>query len=334
MALAALKISIPGIVDETKGIIPGCRMAEVGKLAVFAGEDGEAKEFIVTPKMIDALAELGQQKGRLDAFWTHDRLNPENSGNDALHSSVGMWKNFRKDETGNLIADAHLAPTEYRERIMWHALNDPEGIMTSLVFSYTGGREDAYPTNLQSGDFVKRGAATTALLSAYPNKPTETPMTAADKEEINGLITKAVTAALAGFKPEPANLAELSEDEIAAMTAAEKEAGVTADDDKPEDAKLSRQMKSIVRIRRATLRKIEGFKTETAVLAQAEIAKNIGNGTFKLSGTPPAGTVTFMDRAKAKLADKSAKDMGAAIRLAALEDSKGYDEYRNGKRAA
>lgn len=280
MPLAAFRISVTGKdnVDKENHVVKGCRLAEKDRLAVFNGKDGKPVELMVSGSLIDDLLGLATTAGRLDAYWTHDRLNADNT-KDSLHDSIGVWRNFAKDESGNLIADLQLEPTQYRERVMWKAENDPQGIMSSLVFDYTGGRDDAKAQSLFSGDLVRFGAATTALLSAYqqPNTMTE--------EQIKSTVDEMVKAALAAYieATKPADVSA----EAAAIEAA---AGVTDADKLPEDEKLAPAICSAIRIGRAQLRafkaEIEAVKESSAVLAEAKVTAKLGTlGTFVPVGT-------------------------------------------------
>jgi len=276
---AAFQISIPkDAIDADKGFIPACKLAQVNRLATFAGKDGKPVEILITPGLIDGLLGLGQKQGRLDAFWTHDRLSDENQ-KDHLHDYVAVWKNFRKDETGDLIADAQLAPTPYKDRIMWSAMNDPEGMMVSMVFDYTGGRNDAKPTAICSGDFVKLGAATSALLSAYPNQ-TDTDMT---KEEIQAIVKEAITAALATFKP----AAVKSEDDMteADATAIMTAAGVTDADQTAEDKGKPPGVRAMLAVGRANKRQLAAVAEEAGMKAEAAFTAKLGAKVKEVIGT-------------------------------------------------
>ena len=275
MPLAAFRISVSGKdnVDKENHVVKGCRLAEKDRLAVFNGSDGKPVELMVSGSLIDDLLGLATSAGRLDAYWTHDRLNADNS-KDALHDSIGVWRNFAKDESGNLVADLHLGPTEYRDRVLWSAETDPQGIMSSLVFDYTGGRDDAKAQSLFSGDLVRFGAATTALLSAYQQPKTMTP------EEIKSTVDEAVKAALAAHIE-----ANKPADVTAEAAAIEAAAGVTDADKLPEDEKLAPAICAAVRIGRAQLRsfkaEIEAVKESSAVLAEAKVTAKLGAlGTF------------------------------------------------------
>lgn len=284
MALATFRIAIDNSpVDAEKGVISGCILAQSGKLATFSGSDGKAIEVMVTPSLIDSLLNLANTQARLDAYWTHDRLNPENADKDPIHDSVGVWQNFRKNENGDLIADAALEPSQYREKILWKAQNDKRGIMTSLVFNYRGGRDDAIATEILSGDFVRFGAATTALLSQH--KPNNN-MTQKEIEE----IIEAKFSALQ--KDAEAKLAEV-------------EIEVDEEDKKGEPEEMPAVMRSFRRLANASKRqtatlsaKLTTLETENATLkaelanagdtALAKFTAKLGKGDFQIQ--PPAKT--------------------------------------------
>lgn len=283
MPQAALKIAITpeSEIDATLGVVRSCRLAEVGRLAVFAGKDGKPKELNITPGVIDALLSLSQKQGRLDAFWTHDRMN--NGGADELHDMIGVWRHFSKDESGNLIADLQLAPSDYRDRILWAAQNDPQGMMTSLVFKYEGGKDDAKPTAIFSGDIVRFGAATTALLSAYSETQPDTDMT---PEEIKALVAEGIRAALAAPETRAALAAHnpVEKPDTAALAAAETEAGVLPEDRKADDSKLGAHMASSMAIHRATLRKSKAAEEGLTVKIQTAVLGQIGGQGFNIGG--------------------------------------------------
>lgn len=145
----------------------GCQLARLGKLARFANpHTGKTEELLCTPKLVDSLLALCSEDQRLSAHWTHKWI----EGNEGIDSRVATWRNFRKDDGGNLVADAFLWPTPHKDAILHAALNDPQGIMVSMVFNYEGGKNDAVATGVMAGDFVGKGAMTTALLAALSSE--------------------------------------------------------------------------------------------------------------------------------------------------------------------
>lgn len=275
MPLAALQIALPSAdqVDPEKGIVRGCKLATANVTAVFAGKDGKPVSLKMTPTLIDDLFGLAQKQGRLDAYWTHDRLNDGNEDADFLHDSVGVWKNFAKDADGNLIADAVLEPSQYRDRILWKAQNDPAGIMTSLVFDYTGDPSNARARSIDSGDFVRFAAANTALLSAYTSPTTKTAKLNA--MDINELLTalqdpqvldalKAVIKSVESNQDDQTSADDVTPDEVAEM---EDAADITPSSDDKKDATQPALMK---RYRKAVLAVAQKVKTNAAALTSAQ----------------------------------------------------------------
>ena len=271
MALASLRHSsfTNERIDVEQSVVFGVRLAEVGKVATFAGKDGKPRSATITKAHADAfLSHAGNRS--IPVHWTHDYLDETS---DRLHAKVGALKNFRYDESGNPIADMHVAPSQYKEAIMWGAKEDPENMMLSAVFSYDENDETAMPLDLQACDLVEKGAATTALFSHLAPQ-TMTP------EEIKALVDESVKTALATFSES----IEKPEDETKASEEAEKEAGVTDEDKKPEDESKPAALRAAIRINRATARltsaalseKIEKADGKTAIAAMAELTKQLG----------------------------------------------------------
>lgn len=261
-------------IDETNGIIPGCRLCEVNRVARFRDGEGKSKSLEMTPSLVDGLLSLAVQEGRLDAYWTHDRLK---GSSDHINDSIGMWSNFRKDDSGNLIADLNLEPSAYREKILWKASKDKKGIMTSLVFDYKGGEKDAVALNIFSGDLVRFGAATTGLLSQDKTQNN----TMEPKEFAAALVAAlstpevatALKAVLAADKPEDKPL--VSDEDCAAM---EKDAGVTDADRKPEDKDKPAFLRAQLACNRANARLAKDRDASAVIAAKASLAAEIGKG--------------------------------------------------------
>lgn len=195
MQIAICRASIPSKVDHEKGIVYGCILAKVNALAVFSSPGNGPTEVLITPSVIDGQLALWKKKDRGDAHWTHSWIE---EGDDALKTRVATWRNFRKDEEGNLIADAHLWPSEHRAAILHAAENDPQGMMVSQVFDYRGGRDNAVPVNVRAADFVGIGAATTALLSKFSDIEEEKQKSMTKAELIALLQDPEVKAAVLG----------------------------------------------------------------------------------------------------------------------------------------
>jgi len=248
-------------IDSDSGIIRGVKVMQNGALARFAGEDGKPKQVTISPAHIDALlAHAGNRA--IPSHLSHDWFGAKE---DAIHSRIGALKNFSKDSVGNLIADLHLAPGEYRDTALWNASEAPENMMLSAVFSY--GKDDAkcLPLDFQACDIVAQGAATTALFSENQKPPMDI------TELLAALDDPAVKAAVKAILKSHTGPDEAATEEAA--TATETEAGVMEEDKKPEDDTKPALMRSAVRIHRATLRQAKAIiaAERTAILAEAAL---------------------------------------------------------------
>lgn len=234
-----------------------------GALARFAGEDGKQKSVTISPAHIDALLSHAGNRA-IPSHLSHDWFG---SKEDAIHSRIGALKNFSKDSIGNLVADLHLAPGEYRDTALWNAAEAPENMMLSAVFSY--GKDDAkcLPLDFQACDLVAQGAATTALFSADSTSPTMD-----ISELLAALDDPAVKAAVKAILKSHTSAEDAASDtaDTATATAAETEAGVTDADKKPEDDSKPALMRAQLRIQRAGLRLIEAQRA--ALLAEVKLA--------------------------------------------------------------
>lgn len=290
MALAALKLNALAQerIDADQSVIYGVRLCEVGKVAKFNGPDGKPRTAEITAEHAAAfLAHAGNRS--IPVHWTHDYLSDDK---DRLHAKVGALKNFRLDSTGNPVADFYVAPSEYREAIMWNAKEDPENMMLSAVFSYDPKDPRAMPLDFQAADLVECGAATTALFSEPQNTPNT--MTDEDKSEVAKMIADAIAAA---------NKTDETKDaaDEATAAAAEAEAGVTDADKKEEDKDKPSALRAALRIARASHRltlaalaeKLEASKVETVTLAAAQFTAALGKtGTFSPANTQATGKLT------------------------------------------
>lgn len=272
MALAALKLNAltQERIDADNNVIYGVRLCEVGKVARFNGPDGKPREAQITSEHASAfLAHAGNRA--IPVHWTHDYLSDDK---DRLHAKVGALKNFRLDGSGNPIADFHVAPSDYRETILWNAKEDPDNMMLSAVFNYDPSDPKAMPLDFQAADLVECGAATTALFSESQTKPNN--MTDEDKAEVAKMIADAIAAANKTDETQDAT-------DEATAAAAEADAGVTEADKKKEDETKPAAMRAALRIGRASHRltlaalaeKLEASKAET-VLAAAQFTAALG----------------------------------------------------------
>ena len=314
MATAAFKLNTLSQerIDAENSVIYGVRLCEVGKVARFNGPDGKPRTAEITSEHAAAfLAHAGNRA--IPVHWTHDYLN---DAKDRLHAKVGALKNFRLDEAGNPVADFYVAPSEYKDAILWNAKEDPENMMLSAVFSYDPKDPKAMPMDLQAADLVECGAATTALFSE--TQPTKT-MT---EDEIKALVAPMIAEAIAAAAVKPEVEAEV---EMAA--AAEAEAGVTDADKKPEDEGKPAAMRAALRIARATSRltqaALAASKDETVKLAEAQFTKALGSGKFVI----PAGD-DKTDEVEKALAAYSGVSKPQAILKLAKDKPEVYNAFR------
>lgn len=289
--VASLQASLKSTEKVDGDTIFGCQLARLGKLARFANpHTGKTEELLCTPKLVDSLLALCSEDQRLSAHWTHKWI----EGNEGIDSRVATWRNFRKDDGGNLVADAFLWPTPHKEAILHAALNDPQGIMVSMVFNYEGGKNDAVATGVMAGDFVGKGAMTTALLaalSADDSNSTSQPM------DINELIAAladpkvqdAVSAIIKSHNkdiPADAPVEDTALEDTEAAATMEDAAGVAdgdkSDDDKDKPAVLRAVLNSIRAIKRQLDGNQDAVSEKAAVLAEAKFTKAIGTGAFKI----------------------------------------------------
>jgi hypothetical protein len=292
--VASLQASLKSTEKVDGDTIFGCQLARLGKLARFANpHTGKTEELLCTPKLVDSLLALCSEDQRLSAHWTHKWI----EGNEGIDSRVATWRNFRKDDGGNLVADAFLWPTPHKAAILHAALNDPQGIMVSMVFNYEGGKNDAVATGVMAGDFVGKGAMTTALLaalSADDSTSTSQPM--------DDIITQLAEACkdphkLAAFKALMKSVESASaeaeapvedavmEDTEAAATM-EDAAGVADGDKSDDDKDKPAVLRAVINSVRALKRQLDGnqdaVSEKAAVLAEAKFTKAIGTGAFKI----------------------------------------------------
>ena len=284
----------PTGVDREKGIVYGCQLAKLGKLAVFSDMAGDRQELMVTPSLVAELLQLFLNEERSTAHWGHDWMSADV---DPINSTVATWRNFRTSDDGNLIADCFLWPTDKRESVLHAAENDPLGMMVSMVFDYSGGRDNAKALSVSAADLVSQGAATTALCHAILSS-THKPKTAKLNMEVSELIEllkdPAVRAAIVAMAEtvESTEPDEVTSDEVVEM---EDVADVALTDEEKKD---ETQPALMARYRRATLAVAKLAKSKTATLsdddrkivaklAAAEVVRGIGTGSVKLnlSGT-------------------------------------------------
>ena len=250
-------------VDETNGVIRGCRIATLD--AVSQSEEGYGRGLVMDRIAIHALFTLAKENGdRLPAFFTHswyeDKL-------DGLAHDAGVWNEFSIDVSGNLTATFTAFETPHKAGIFSRAKVDPDGIAISPLFDYTlreGSKNLCTPTAFLSSDFVKRGAINKALFSEQNEKQ---PMDIT--ELLTALDDPAVKAAVKAILKSHTGPDEEADDTAADAT--ESDAGVTAEDKKPEDDQKPALMRSALRVQRATLRQAKAIiaTEKTAILSEA-----------------------------------------------------------------
>jgi len=300
--------------DSINGdVLLGVKIAELGKVACFAGPDGKPRYTTITPAFVAALLSHAGNRS-IPVHWTHDY---KQGGGDALHAKVGKLKDIRKDSEGNPIADLHLAPGQYKETALWNAEHDPENMMLSPVFSYDPSDKDSTPLDFQAADLVECGAATTALFSAAQTQTqTQNKMTDEDKIEVAKMIADAIAAA---NKPADAPVVP----DTAEMEAT---AGVTDADKKPDDEKVPALMAAFARCNRAIKRQLETAKGEAVVLAEAKFTAALGAGKFTLPAAKDAKDE--VEEAIAAQISAGAKDRSTAIFRLAKDKPEIYNSAR------
>lgn len=284
-----------GTIDPENGIIRGVHVLENGKLATFEGPDGKPKSVKITPEHVNAL--FGYAGNRtLTVHKSHDWYGKS----DGILSQVGRLKNHRI-ENGNLVADLHLAPGEYRDTALWNAQNDPEGMMLSAVFGYLPNDPKCLPRDYKACDLVETGAGVTALFSAHQTLHTAKLM------EVSELITllqdPQVSAAIQAMAKavdktsDDSVLPDVSESDVAEM---EDAAGIAATnpEDKTQPALMARFFKAapkaVAKLSKATATISDDQLAKVAKLAEASLIKHIGTGAIlkDLVRENPAETAT------------------------------------------
>ncbi len=201
MLIATLKLNLAHSgIDADKGILTGVKVMQLGKLAQFAGPKGEVKKVKIIKAHIDALLNHAGNRA-LPMHLTHDWFDSKgkpDADTVEMKARIGALKAFRKDESGDLIADAYLKEGDVRKDICWGAEHNPENNMLSAVFGYSETDPQCLPQNFQAVDLVPTGAAVTALFSETQPSKNMTP------EEFIALLADAnVKAAFLAMLPAP-----------------------------------------------------------------------------------------------------------------------------------
>jgi hypothetical protein len=287
-------------IDRDAGIIYGVKIAELGKVACFKGPDGKPRYATITDKHASAfLAHAGNRS--IPVHWTHDYRSGES---DNLHAMVGCLKAFRLDESGNPVADLHVAPSDKRDLIFWNAMENRENMMLSPVYGYDPRDSNSIPLSFDAADLVQRGAATVALFSEYDAQQ----KTNMDKQEFLSLLADpevkaALCAASAGAAPDQAAIAaEIDKRVATAATNAVTAAMATA-----EASLLTR--------------------------AEAALTAKIGAGNQALlnAGKPPTNDETPESFITAEMASMDVPRRDVAITIMATKKPSLYAKYVEGK---
>lgn len=284
-------------IDEKNGVIYGVKIIQAGRMACFSGEDGKARRVMMTGKHADAFIKHANGQP-IASHWTHGH---EESEDDSLVSCVGMVKDFSKDADGSLIANFHVAPSEYRDRIFWNARNHATGMMFSPIFRYDASDPEVIPRNFEAADLVGRGAATVALFSeASDNENNNQTETVMDEEKVKEIAKAALSEHVeAQSKVDEANAAII-----------EKESGVTeADHNEAEDKELTAMMRAHKRIARAHKRQLTEVQANSVIEAKAQFTREMGNNGYSENNSgagdsePKTAKAKFSAKVKAYEAD-------------------------------
>jgi len=289
-------------IDAENGILKGVKLMEVGKLATFADDEGKPKSVTITDAHISALlAHAGNRA--IPIHQTHEWFNAqgkENADSVELSARIGALKSFRKDENGDLIADAYFKAGKERDDIIWAAQHNPEDSMFSAVFNYAKNDPNCIPQNFRAADVVPCGAATTALFSAdntNNNKSMDISELIAALDDPK--VKEALKAIIKSHKDASEEVTDTAED-ITEAAAMESDAGVTDTDTKPEDDSKPAIMRAQLRIARVNTRLTAALKADrAAILAEAktqaagEATALLGKGGFIKQGEANAGASTY-----------------------------------------
>lgn len=280
-------------IDDEKGIITGVKIAQLGKVACFAGPDGKPRHATISAAHVDAfLSHAGNRS--IPVHWTHDYRQSET---DNLHAKVGALKNLRKDESGSPIADLHLSPSQHREAILWNAHNDPDNMMLSPVYGYNPEDKDSVPLSFNACDLVESGASTVALFSDYSEqtKPMEKP-------EFIALFKDALKDPEIATLLKPQATAAMSETQIAETVKTQVTAALSE------------------------------LKPTLLVEATAAMTAKLGNSNALLNASGgQAGAETPEAFIQAEMASMDKPDRAVAITMMSAKKPKLYNRYVEGK---
>lgn len=269
------------VIDESAGIIRGCRIATLG--AVSQAAEGYGRGLVMNEQAVTGLFNLAKQNGdRVPAFFTHEWFDDVNR--DPLNFDAGVWNNFRLD-SGNLVADFQAFETPFKAGIFSRAKADPDSIAVSPIFDYDVDNSNitlCKPTAFISADFVKYGAINKALFKKTTTQ--NMPITIDDlKQLLNDPDAKEMIRSCIEGHDEAMN----DENEAAEM---EKEADVTDEDKQKDDEQRPALMRAFKRCNRALFRRskslvdteslVAKMKGELRTIAKAAATEVIGNSGF------------------------------------------------------
>jgi len=273
---------------------------EKGTIANFADNSGNKHTVTISDKHINALMSHAGNRS-VPIHKTHEWLQAEgkpNADSVEMDSRIGALKNFRKNNNGDLIADAYLKDGADRQDILWMAKNNPENTMFSAVYNFKSNDPDCLPTNFRAGDIVPDGASVTALFSTTTTDPMDI------NELIEALKDPKVQAAVSAIIKSHKEDAADSDSDTAAAAEMESDAGVTEADKKKEDDQKPALMRAALRCNRALVRQSKSIAIdETALLAKAKTAGEAG-------ATAVIGSGKFI---KADASDPGADEYTAAL---------------------
>lgn len=341
----------PERIDRDAGVIYGVKLAELNRVACFEGIDGKPRYALISPRYVSALLSLAGSRS-IPSHWTHSYLDPNFKG-DNLDVKVAALKNFRKDTTGNPIADMYVEPTEYADRIYWNALHAPDSMMLSPVTEYKPGDNDSIPIAFNAADLVADGAATTSLLAKFSAMSSDEQLAAlqnnnAVKQPTNNdnknMDPQQLLAAFLQLLQDPANVAKIGaalgvssaggdtaiadmqgmDDAAAAMETA---AGVT-DADKKDETDTDKRAPAIMRAFKRCGKAFSRRVGEAEVSAVAAMTRKIGNGEIITTSGGDSATKKEMPAvARMRKMRESGMKMGAAKMSVARVAPKEYNAW-------
>lgn len=300
---------------------------ELGKLAKFEGEDGTPRKVIITNEHIDALLSHAGNRS-IPVHLTHEWFLAQgkpNADSVEMNARVAAFKSLQKDSAGNLRGDMYLKDGDSRRDILFGAEHNQEDNMISVVFGFLKDDPLCIPQNFRAADLVPQGAATTALFSesTNPNENTNMPITIDDLKTL--LADPAAKAILQGALDGHTDAEDDAADGAAADTAA-MEAGVTADDKKPEDDKKPAMLRLALQLGRMHERKTTALLKASEVKAESLVVAKLGAHKF-----PEATGETAAKDAEAFItAQLSAgcPNRATALRRMAKDKPALYDTFR------